>query len=122
MTRRLRGDEEHCEEVAQANVDFMQAVGLQCQCLPRQDGTLLACIDSCAYCNDDLTVCGVQSAQAIFDSDTGLRVGVGGVFEYVTGFDHPTVLAIENTNCIEKDDAIVSCETCDVYVNGEKCK
>jgi hypothetical protein len=82
----------------------------------------LACIDECAYCNEDQTVCGLQSAQALLDSETGrLRVGVGGVFEYVKGFKG-TSLAIENINCVEENIVIVSCETCDVYVNGEKCK
>lgn len=120
-TRRLRESQENCEAAAQDNEDFMQAIGLQCQCIPRDAGTLLACIDQCAYCNDEQTVCGLQSAQTLFDRKTGLRVGIGGVFDYLTGF-HDTSLAIENINCIEENGVIVSCDTCDFYVNGEKCK
>lgn len=120
-TRRLAESQENCEAAAQDNEDFMQAIGLQCQCIPRDAGTLLACIDQCAYCNDEQTVCGLQSAQTLFDSETGLRVGIGGVFDYLTGF-HDTSLAIENINCIEENGVIISCDTCDFYVNGEKCK
>ena len=120
-TRRLQLDQENCEAQGQENEEFLQAIGLQCECLPREAGTLLACIDDCAYCNEDLTVCGLQSAQVLFDIETGLRVGIGGVFEYVTGFDSSSI-AIENINCVDENGILISCEACDVYVNGEKCK
>ena len=120
-SRRLQLDQQNCEAQGQENEDFLQAIGLRCQCLPRQAGTLLACVDECAYCNEDLTVCGLQSAQVLFDVESGLRVGIGGVFEYVTGFVG-TSIAIENIDCVDDNGILISCETCDVYVNGEKCK
>lgn len=112
--------EDNCEEDAQQNEEFLATIGLQCHCLHKDAGVLLMCIDDCSYCNDAQTVCGVQSAQALYDDETGLRTGIGGVFQYTTGF-HAT-LAVENVGCLEQDGVITSCETCNVYVNGEICK
>jgi hypothetical protein len=40
-------------------------------------------------------------------------------FLYVTG--RKDILGVENLECVEVNDRIVSCETCEVYINGEKC-
>lgn len=110
---------EQCQADAQQNEDFLEDIGLECRCREGDEGVVLLCMDECAYCNDAHTVCGVQAAQALYDLDTGLRTGIGGAFDYVTGF-HDTV-AVENLGC-EEQNGLFICETCHVYVNGERCK
>jgi hypothetical protein len=119
-TRRLHSlAEESCAEDAQTNEDNLEDIGLECECKDRKEGIVLICMDECAYCNEKQTVCGIQSAQALYDEETGDRTAIGGVFQYVTGF-HDT-LAIENVGCESEGGQIVSCETCNVYVSGEEC-
>jgi hypothetical protein len=118
-TRRLQLDQQNCEAQGQENEDFLQAIGLRCQCLPRQAGTLLACVDECAYCNEDLTVCGLQSAQVLFDVESGLRVGIGGVFEYVTGFVG-TSIAIENIDCVDDNGILIFVARRVMYMSMER--
>jgi hypothetical protein len=108
-----------CEEDAERNEELLEDIGLACECKDHDDGVVLVCMDECAYCNDDQSVCGVQSAQALYEHDTGDRVAIGGVFDYVVG--RKDTLAVENLECVEENDQIVSCESCNVYVNGEQC-
>lgn len=121
VARRLHDiAEENCEEDAERNESFLVDVALDCRCRRRTEDVLLMCADGCAYCNDAMTACGVQSAQASYDIDDGMRTAIGGVFEYVSGFDD--TLAVENLDCVEEDGRIVACERCNVYVNGKRCK
>ena len=108
-----------CEEDALQNEENLEDIGLDCECRRRRDGVLLLCLDECAYCNEDETVCGIQSAQAFYEHDTGERSAVGGVFQYVTGLSDN--VAVENLGCVEENGSIVSCSTCNVYVNGRTC-
>jgi uncharacterized membrane protein YgcG len=104
---------------AERNEENLENIGVECECRRRRDGVVLICVDECAYCNEDETVCGLQSAQAFYEHDTGERSAIGGVFEYVTGLKDS--IAVENLGCVEENDTIVSCDSCNVYVNGEEC-
>ena len=79
----------------------------------------MACVDECAYCNEDLTVCGLQSAQVLFDVESGLRVGIGGVFEYVTGFVG-TSIAIENIDCVDDNGILIFVARRVMYMSMER--
>jgi hypothetical protein len=109
-----------CEEDAAINEDNLSDTGLECKCETVDGGTTLICVDACAYCNTDQTVCGINSAQAFYDNDTGMRTAIGGVFKYELGLKD--VLAVENIGCIEDvNGRIISCQTCNVYANDLKC-
>ena len=60
----------------------MKDAGLQCRCEAVDGGITLICVDACAYCNPTQSVCGINSAQAFYDNETGKRNAIGGVFKY----------------------------------------
>ena len=121
-------------------------IGTQCVCrdktgdeIAEEDrGIILICSDQCAFCNHDRTVCGIQSEQALYDNDTGSKIGIGQVFQYLklgemtdylsseqseAGDD--LILGIEEINCIEEDTGseyiMGQCANCNVYFGGTKC-
>lgn len=131
-----------CIDDAQMNEDFLSSIGLQCHCKHKEHGIVLFCLDHCIYCNDDGTSCGIQSPQALYDRTTGQRIAIGGVFQYTRGsksgtgsgdgdysyFAHNddnelagSIVAVENTGCIEENDQIVECTGCNAYYDGQKC-
>eukprot|EP00980_Cylindrotheca_fusiformis_P005636 scaffold1184_cov132-Cylindrotheca_fusiformis.AAC.57 len=111
---------EACEEDAALNEENLSETGLVCRCETVKDGVTLICVDACAYCNSDETVCGINSAQAFYDSATGTRTAIGGVFKYELGLYD--TLAVENIGCQEDATGrITSCQTCNVYANDHKC-
>jgi hypothetical protein len=120
--RRLSASEalQACEEDAAINEDNLSDTGLECKCETVEGGVTLICVDACAYCNSDDTVCGINSAQAFYDNDTGIRTAIGGVFKYELGLKG--TLAVENIGCTEDDNGrIISCQTCNVYANNHLC-
>lgn len=59
-------------------------IGVECICKSKTNqGIVLVCSDQCAFCNDDQSVCGIKSTEALYDSENGSRVGIGLVFEYL---------------------------------------
>ena len=114
--RAQASDESRCLEDAIVNENDLD---LTCECVEDDSGTVLDCLEECLFCNEAETVCGLQSAQALYESGTGDRVAVGGVFEYLFGLDD--FLAVERTGCEETDGVITTCTGCAVYVNGEEC-
>lgn len=121
-TRRLSASEalQACEEDATINEENLRDTGLECKCETVEGGATLICVDACAYCNAARTVCGINSAQAFYDNDTGTRTAIGGVFKYELGLKD--ILAVENIGCEEDANGrITSCQTCNVYANNHKC-
>lgn len=119
-TRRLQSiAEDTCQEDVEAYEDLLEDVGGECTCEDTTDGVVLICMDACTYCNEDEDVCGIQSAQVLYDIVSGDPVALGGVFRYVVGYED--TLAVENLECSSTDGVITSCETCNVYVNGKIC-
>jgi hypothetical protein len=109
-----------CEEDKTINEDNLSDFGLECKCETVDGGVTLICVDACAYCNSDNTVCGINSAQAFYDNDTGDRTAIGGVFIYELGLKD--FVAVENIGCAEDDNGrIISCATCNVYANNHMC-
>lgn len=109
-----------CEEDKAINEENMKDTGLECRCEAVDGGITLICVDACAYCNPTQSVCGINSAQAFYDNDTGKRTAIGGVFKYEKGLKD--MVAVENIGCVEDDNGrIVSCSTCNVYANNHKC-
>jgi hypothetical protein len=96
-------------------------VEVQCLCEDTPSGVVAVCIDDCIYCNDGKTTCAIRSAQALFEEDTGNITAIGGVYEYVSG-GLDEIVAIEDSDCtVDADNNPVSCDECDVYVDGKKC-
>lgn len=119
-TRQLHSPaEESCAEDAERYEEILEEYGGECQCKDTNDGVVLVCMDECAYCNEDESVCGIQSAQILYEENSGDAIGLGGVFHYVTGFDE--TIAVENLDCTGENGTIVSCEECNVYVNEQSC-
>jgi len=109
-----------CEEDKEINEENLKDAGLECRCEAVDGGITLICVDACAYCNPTQSVCGINSAQAFYDNETGKRTAIGGVFKYEKALKD--MVAVENIGCMEDDNGkIVSCETCNVYVNNHKC-
>ena len=111
--------EESCLEDAEDFEERLEDVGGQCMCRETRDGIVLICMDECAYCNEEQTICGIQSAQILYDDDTGEGIALGGVFHYAKGLRD--TLAVENLECVEENGFITFCDECNVYVNGERC-
>lgn len=109
-----------CEEDKAINEENLKDTGLECRCEAVDGGMTLICVDACAYCNPLQTVCGINSAQAFYDNETGTRTAIGGVFKYEKGLKD--TVAVENVGCMEDDNGrIVSCQTCNVYANNHRC-
>jgi hypothetical protein len=123
-------------------------IGTRCVCKDRtgddtsddEQGIVLVCSDECTFCNDERTVCGLKSEEALYDVESGLKIGMGQVFEYLKF--GPTidfmskdqqkkqdgdgiVLGIEELDCKEQEveDSYVMgrCSKCNVYFDGAKC-
>jgi hypothetical protein len=108
-----------CLEFAARNENGTE-VGAQCLCEDTPSGVVAVCIDDCLYCNDENTTCAIRSAQALFE-DTGNITAIGGVYEYVSG-GLDEIVAINDSNCtVDGDNNPISCEECEVYVDGELC-
>jgi hypothetical protein len=59
-------------------------IGVECICKSKSNqGIVMVCSDQCAFCNDDQSVCGIKSTEALYDSEDGSRSGIGLVFEYL---------------------------------------
>ena len=111
---------QNCQEDARRNEENLKNIGLRCKCQMVTGGVSLICVDECAYCNHNETVCGIRSPQAFYDTSSGNRTAVGGVFEYYYGVDG--ALAVENLECVEDDEGrVVECETCNAYANDVMC-
>lgn len=109
-----------CEEDKEINEENLKDTGLECRCEGVDGGITLICVDACAYCNPMETVCGINSAQAFYDNETGTRTAIGGVFKYEKGMKD--MVAVENVGCMEDEQGrIVSCDTCNVYANNHMC-
>jgi len=121
-------------------------IGTQCICKDKtgddiiedDKGIVLICSDDCAFCNDERTVCGLKSEQALYDVESGSKIGMGQVFEYLK-FDpiiaslsghkkeagDGIIIGIEELHCKEQDIdnryVMERCSTCNVYFEGTKC-
>jgi hypothetical protein len=112
--------QENCEEDERLNQEALEDIGLECKCDAVDGGVTLICADTCAYCNADESVCGINSAQAFYELDSGKRTAIGGVFQYIVGLHD--LLAVENLGCVEDENGrIISCETCNVFGNNQRC-
>lgn len=65
-------------------------IGTKCVCKDNTDsendndrGIVLLCSDACAFCNNDRTICGIKSLEALYDAESGSKIGIGQVFEYL---------------------------------------
>jgi len=122
-------------------------IGTQCVCKDKtgddisddDKGIVLVCSDECAFCNNERTVCGIKSEEALYDAESGSKIGMGQVFEYLKfgpivdflSTEHQIqagdgiVLGIEELDCIEQDidnEYIMGrCSKCNVYFGGVKC-
>jgi len=115
-------------------------IGTKCVCRNDDDGIALVCSDECAFCNRDRSVCGMKAEEALYDIDSGLKIGIGQVFEYLKlgpmdiqmfgdqrEFPHNDgiVLGIEELDCEEEDTGdeyiLGKCANCNVYFDGIKC-
>ena len=113
-------------------------IGTKCHCQTHDDGIALICSDECAFCNHQRTVCGMKSEEALYDVDSGLKIGVGQVFEYLKlgpmaitlsadqrESTDGIILGIEELDCQENntgDEYVLGrCSTCNVYFDGTKC-
>lgn len=111
-----------CEEDALLNEEALKDIDLHCKCEEVDGGVTLICADSCAYCNTDQTVCGINSAQAFYDGSSGLRTAIGGIFQYQNCGLHGDTLAVQNLGCVEDESGrIASCQTCNVHANNQMC-
>jgi len=122
-------------------------IGTQCICKDKtgddisdgDKGIVLICSDECAFCNDDRTVCGIKSEEALYDVESGSKIGMGQVFEYlkfgpIIDFlttehqkrgDDGIILGIEELDCDEQNEdneyIMGRCSKCNVYFGGTKC-
>lgn len=123
-------------------------IGTQCICKDKtgdsisedDKGIVLLCSDQCAFCNDERTVCGIKSEEALYDVEFGSKIGMGQVFEYLkfgpivdslsieqqTQVGDGIVLGIEELDCNEQDmnneEYIMGrCSKCNVYFGDMKC-
>ena len=122
-------------------------IGTQCVCKNKasdnanddDEGIVLVCSDECAFCNEERTVCGIKSEEALYDIKSGLKIGMGQVFEYLK-FGPMTrvlpteqqsqagdgiILGIEELDCneekIDNEYEMGRCSRCNVYFGGTKC-
>ena len=121
-------------------------IGTKCVCKDKTNsdddddkGIVLVCSDQCAFCNDERSVCGIKSVEALYDTESGSKIGIGQVFEYlkfgpITDYlseEHQlaaaegVVLGIEELDCDEEDVdntyILGRCSKCNVYFGGTKC-
>ena len=121
-------------------------IGTQCICKDKtgddisdeDKGVVLICSDECAFCNDERTICGLKSEEALYDAESGSKIGMGQVFEYLK-FDpivdslsehqiqagDGVIIGIEELGCKEENIDnkywMDRCSTCNVYFAGTKC-
>jgi len=122
-------------------------IGTQCVCRDKTGdevneddrGIVLVCSDQCAFCNPERSVCGIMSEEALYDVDSGSKIGIGQVFEYVKlgpmtdslssdqqkKAGNGIILGIEELDCKEQDTGseyiMGRCSSCNVYFEGSKC-
>jgi hypothetical protein len=80
--------------------------------------TARTCLDSCNYCNEDLTYCGSPTSEEVFGI-IGETTTISNSFAYNKG--RVEVVVIAQTDCEMDDMGEVLCATCNVFVDGEEC-
>lgn len=83
-----------------------------------ENTTVITCVDSCSYCNGNVSVCGSPAFEESFDI-IGAKDSVSEIFMYNKGRSESVTIA--NTECEMDEFGTLLCDGCQVIVDGEQC-
>ena len=116
------------------NNDAHQRRQLNCEC--SDTGNSFNCLDdNCVTCNQDETICAQSISSGLqYDEEYGHAIKFTNTFQYVKDDNNviwspfknnmtmTTMPAVMNVTFEEYIDEIHQLETCDLYINGQKCQ